>query len=92
MSILKKTVLALALSATVILPAAAAEGIVDDGTTYSRQQTEKYTQNRGPAYRSTQGAIERGFYLEDRGARVRDRAPVQAAPSDRRETPAGFGG
>jgi hypothetical protein len=92
MSTLKKTVLALAMSATVILPAAAAEGIVDDGTSYSRQQSEKYMQNRSQANQSAPRANVRGFFLEDRRTRVRDRAPVQAAPSDRRETPAGFGG
>ena len=82
MSIFTKSILALALSASVVLPAAAAEGIVGDGTAYSREQSEKYMQNRRPV--AAHNGLSRELLLQ---------APVRrvGAPM-RQESAPGFGG
>jgi hypothetical protein len=81
MSIFKKSILPLILSASAVLPAAAAEGIVGDGTAYSREQSQKYMQNRGPATTRNNG-LRREFFLQER----------RPATGMRQESPPGFGG
>lgn len=81
MSILNKSLLAVALIATTVLPAAA-EGVIDG--TYNKEQMERYAPNaRSGTAQNRDGSIAPTFFLQDR--RGNSSAPAPAS----RDVPAG---
>jgi hypothetical protein len=82
MSILNKSLLAVALIATTILPAAA-DAVIDD--TYNKEQMERYSPNaRSSTLQTRDGFVAPTFFLQDR----RSGNMYSPAPASR-DVPAG---